>query len=455
MKRPNVLFVFADQWRAQATGYSGNAQVKTPNLDALASRSINLTNAVSGVPVCTPYRACFLTGQYPHIHGLFLNDAHLRPNGNSIAQAFAAVGYDTAYIGKWHVNGQGRSKPIDKESRLGFDYWKVLECTHDYHNSRYYEGDSTEPQTWDGYDAEAQTRDAIEYIRDRDGERPFFLALSWGPPHDPYQTAPERFRRMYDSDEIRLRPNVPPESAAAARVDLAGYYAHCTALDEYVGWLVEALEEQGISDDTLLVVTSDHGDMLGSHGVNRKQKPWDESIRVPFLVRCPSLLGQEGRARDDLFVDSPDIMPTLLGLCGIDIPVTVEGTDFSAALRHGTSSADPCAVLASYHPFGEWARNKPGGVYGYTGREYRGVRTPRYTYVETLDGAWLLYDNEVDPYQLTNLIEHPSYRDARIGLQRHLHQRLTERGDSFETGEHYLREFGHSVDETGTIPYET
>jgi arylsulfatase A-like enzyme len=199
--KPNVIFIFADQWRAQATGYAGNAQVRTPNLDALALQSVNLSNACSGIPVCTPYRASFLTGQYAHTHGLFMNDAHLEPNGESIAHAFAGAGYDTAYVGKWHVNGQGRTQPIARDSRLGFDYWKVLECTHNYNHSEYYEGDSTEKQVWEGYDAEAQAFDVADYISRHDGERPFFLTLSWGPPHDPYQTAPERFRNLYDPDD--------------------------------------------------------------------------------------------------------------------------------------------------------------------------------------------------------------------------------------------------------------
>lgn len=451
--KPNVIFILADQWRAQATGYAGNGQVRTPNLDALSAESVNLINACSGIPVCTPYRASFLTGQYPHTHGLFMNDAHLRPNGHSIAQAFAQSGYETAYIGKWHVNGQGRTQPIASESRLGFEYWKVLECTHDYNHSEYYAGDSTEKQIWEGYDAEAQTLDAMEYITSRTGEQPFFLTLSWGPPHDPYQTAPERFRELYRPEEILLRPNVPPEAEERARADIAGYYAHCTALDEYLGMIVKAIENNGIAEDTILVFTSDHGDMLGSHGLARKQKPWDESIRIPFLLRYPARFGWVGRAVDDIFVDSHDIMPTLLGLAGAEIPSSVQGTDMSPHLVDGTRPEEPCTVLACYQPFGEWSRARSGGVFGYSGREYRGLRTPRYTYAETLAGAWLLFDNAIDPYQLENLIEHPGYRGVRADLHRLLWERLGERGDTFETGEEYIRRFGYTVDETGTIPY--
>ena len=191
MKPPNIVFVFGDQWRAQATGYAGNPIVQTPNLDRLAQESINFYQAVSGCPVCSPYRASLLTGQVPLTHGVFVNDVYLGPNAPSIAQTFADNGYDTAYIGKWHVDGHGRSNPIPPERRQGFDYWQVLECTHNYNQSAYYAGDSDEKRTWEGYDAIAQTRDAQRYIREHDRDRPFLLMLSWGPPHAPYGTAPE------------------------------------------------------------------------------------------------------------------------------------------------------------------------------------------------------------------------------------------------------------------------
>ncbi|MCK4999098.1 MAG: sulfatase-like hydrolase/transferase, partial [Anaerohalosphaera sp.] len=164
-RKPNIVFVFADQWRAQATGYSGdpNLQGKTPNLDKLAGESVNLSNAVSTCPVCTPYRASMLTGQYPLTHGLFLNDAPLRSEAVTIAEVCKEAGYDTGYVGKWHIDGHGRGRYIPKERRQGFDYWKVLECTHNYNNSAYYDADDTTICRWQGYDAIAQTRDVQEY----------------------------------------------------------------------------------------------------------------------------------------------------------------------------------------------------------------------------------------------------------------------------------------------------
>jgi arylsulfatase A-like enzyme len=129
---PNVLFVLADQWRFEAFGYAGNRDVKTPNVDRLQREGICFVNAVSGMPVCSPMRASFLTGQRPLTHGVFLNDVALSPGAMTIAKVLGEAGYDTGYIGKWHVNGDGRSAFIPRERRQGFDYWKVLECTHDY-----------------------------------------------------------------------------------------------------------------------------------------------------------------------------------------------------------------------------------------------------------------------------------------------------------------------------------
>ena len=443
MSKPNVVFVFADQWRAQATGYAGNGQVATPRIDRLARESVNFTHAVSGWPVCSPWRGSLLTGQHPLTHGIFVNDVPLAESGTRLGEAFAQAGYDTAWIGKWHIDGHGRSVYIPPERRHGFDYWKTLECTHDYNNSPYYSGDSEEKLYWEGYDAIAQTRDAQHYLRERDGSVPFLLVLSWGPPHNPYETAPGEYRLRYRAEDIVLRPNVPPDCAAEARAWLAGYYAHCTALDDCVGALLDTLEETGLAQNTIFVFTSDHGDMLGSQGTERKQKPWEESIRVPFLLRCT---GVAARATDAL-INSPDLMPTLLGLCDIPVPASVEGLDFSSHIRKGAPDpADGAALLACYHPFGEWSRQSGG-------REFRGLRTRRHTYTRTLDGPWQLFDNQEDPWQQRNLVDDPASRAIRDQLDERLDAMLEQRGDKFLHGDEYIRQWGYTVDESGTVPY--
>ncbi len=471
MKRPNVVYVFGDQWRAQSTGYGGNTGVATPHLDRLAEESVNFEYAVAGVPVCSPSRGCLLTGQTALTHGIFVNDVPIRPAGPSIAEAFSSAGYATGYVGKWHVDGQGRSNFIPPDRQLGFDHWQVLECTHDYNNSPYYEGDSPEKVAWDGYDAFAQTDAAIEYMKERDASTPFLLMLSWGPPHAPYHTAPDEHRAMYDADTVELPPNVPPEVAEAARRDLAGYYAHCSALDDCVGRLLATLDDLGIADDTIFVFTSDHGDMIGSQGLWKKQNPWDESIRIPLLIRYPALLGRDGRRVTDTTIDVLDMMPTLLGLADAPIPESAEGRDFSGFLRGGDVPGDGATVIACYHPFGQWRTDEgsPGArafLDGLAddsaraaaheklgGREYRGLRTPQHTYVRALDGPWLLYDNAADPHQLTNLVGHPEHADLARTLDAKLDEHLTDRGDEFLPGAAYLAEWDYEVDKFGTVPY--
>ena len=450
-KRPNIVYVFADQWRVQDTGYAGNPQVKTPHLDSLAAQSVSFTHAVAGIPVCCPARACLLTGQHALTHGVFVNDVHLADDAVSMAKLFKSDGYDTAYVGKWHVDGRGRSNYIPPESRQGFDYWKALECTHDYNNSRYYAGDSDLPLTWEGYDAFEQTKDVQAYLRgrSRDGDgkndTPFLLVLSWGPPHAPYETAPETYRQMYDPHSIELRPNVPPEMAEEARDWIAGYYAHCTALDDCLGALLQTLEDEGLAENTIFVFTSDHGDMLGSQGEVKKQRPWEESIRVPFLLRWPRRFGWQGREVDAL-LDTPDILPTLLSLSDIPIPDTVEGQDFSATIEGGEDPSGGAALIYCPHPFGQFLR--PDG-----GREYRGIRTRNHTYARDLNGPWLLYDNEADPYQLDNLVNRASVSSIQAALEAQLQRKLSDRGDEFLPGETYIERWNYPLDRTGTVPF--
>ena len=150
-----INHVAGDQWCAQDTGYAGNLQVRTSNLYRFAAESVNATHVVSGSSVRSPARASSLTGQYPLTHGIFVNDVCLQNGATSLAQAFKAGGYDTAYIGKWHIEGYGRPNYMPPERRQGFEYWKVLEYKHNYNQSYYYAGDSDEKLEWDTYDAQA------------------------------------------------------------------------------------------------------------------------------------------------------------------------------------------------------------------------------------------------------------------------------------------------------------
>ena len=443
--RPNVVIVLADQWRAQACGYAGNAQVQTPVLDGLAARSFNFRRALSGIPVCTPARGCLLTGQYALTHGLFLNDVHLADDVESMGKIFTRAGYDTAYIGKWHVDGRGRDAPIPPESRQGFDYWKVLECTHDYNDSLYYDHDAETPDRWEEYDAIAQTRDAIRYMDEHTSDSPFLLVLSWGPPHAPYETAPPSYRDLYDPAALTLRPNVTADMDERAREWIAGYYAHCTVLDDCMAELLACLERNELEDDTVFLFFSDHGDMLGSQGEVKKQRPWEESIRVPFLLRYPREFGHAGRVLDAP-IDTVDVLPTLMGMCGLPTVPSMQGLDYTPYLRGAADPSGGKALIMCIHPFGQFVRQDGG-------REFRGVVTDRYTYVEDREGPWLLYDNQADPYQLQNLVAQPQAASVQAELHRELYNMLEVRQDEFLPGEEYVRQWGYTIDETGTVPY--
>ena len=442
---PNILLVVADQWRAQAFGYAGDPNVKTPHFDAFEKECVNFTQAVSGTPVCTPMRASLLTGQRPLTHGLFINDVPLNPEAVTMAKLLGAQGYATGVIGKWHVDGHGRSNFIPRERRQGFEYWKVLECTHAYNNSPYY-ADGPEKLKWEGYDAIAQTADAQRYIEAQaKAGKPFLLYLAWGPPHNPYETAPAKYKAMYDPAKLQLRPNVPAAAEAQARRDLAGYYAHCTALDDCFAELLATLKTAGVADNTIVLFTADHGDMLGSHALIRKQKPYEESARVPMLFRLPAALGIKAR-RVDGTINTEDLLPTLLRLCNIAVPKTVEGFDFTGYLRGGADPSGGAAVIQCASPFGEFTR-------AVGGREYRAVRTKTHTFVRDLNGPWLLFDNVADPYQLRNLVNDPAHAQLQAKLDAELERKLAEARDEFRPGADYIRKWGYAVNATGTMPY--
>jgi arylsulfatase A-like enzyme len=440
-RRPNVLYIIADEWRAQATGYNADPNVRAPVLDSLAAQSTLFENAVSGCAVCCPYRASLMTGQYPLTNGVFINDVELRPNGPTLAETFARAGYRTGFIGKWHLYGSPDGKYgrrlayIPPDKRLGFDYWKACECTHDYNKSLYYEGSDSTPKYWPGYDAIAQTDDACAFIeRQTKSGDPYLLTLSLGPPHFPYATAPEKYQAMFRDSEIKFRSNVPEDRRKDAAEILRGYYSHMAALDDCFARLLATLDRTRTAEDTLVVFTSDHGDMMLSQGLTTKLYPWDESIRVPLLMRYPRKFGRKGR-RVRTPINSPDLMPTLLGACGLAVPDSVQGRDYSKLAMGGSEPGpETSALLNLAVPITEARR------YGFA--EYRGLRTARHTYVRSNHGPWLLYDNEKDPYQMHNLIGRAEKKDLQDLLDRALDVKLREAKDDFLPAAEYVRRAG-------------
>lgn len=445
--KPNILFLFADQLRESATGFGGDSNVRTPHLDTLAKQSLNFRNAVSVCPVCTPYRAALITGRFPTTTGMFLNDAYLPEREVSIAEVLKLAGYDTAYIGKWHLDGHGRSSYIPPERRQGFEYWKAAECDHTYNRSHYYTGNSSEKKFWDGYDAFAETKDAQQYLRAHaQSGKPFCLLLSYGIPHFPHESAPGEFKALYPPGKLKFQPNVSPEMQTdKVRAEAQGYYAHVSALDQCIGDLAKTLAELGLQENTILVFTADHGEMMGSHGIQprTKQVPYDESAHVPFLLRYPQAHGLTGRAVLTPLT-TPDIMPTLLSLAGVPIPPTVEGKDLSALV---TASAKELprhdALYMGVAPFAGKGRDTP----------YRAIRTSRYTYVRNLEGPWLLYDDSTDPCQTNNLAALPASAALAKEMDQRLQAALKAVHDDFRPPAYYLKRFGYDVAPHDSISY--
>jgi arylsulfatase A-like enzyme len=213
-----------------------------------------------------------------------------------------------------------------------------------------------------------------------------------------------------------------------------------------VGDLLQTLGETGLATNTLVIFTSDHGDLLGSQGGFNKQQPYDESIRVPLLFRWPKALGTRARQLDAV-ISLEDIMPTLLGLCHVPIPKSVEGLDFSEYMRGAKEPADGAALLSCAAPFGQWERR-------HGGREYRGLRTQRYTYVRDRNGPWLLFDNQADPFQMRNLVNHPDQASRQAELETTLARKLKASGDAFLPADIYIKQWGYTVNANGTVPYD-
>ncbi len=434
-RSPNVLFVFADQMSANHLGCGGNPDIITPVLDQMAADGVMLSTHVSNCPICSPNRATMLTGTYPHTHGVIHNDYQVRTDLPSLATVAAANGCKTGYIGKWHIQKGDRDAPILPGNRLGFnDLWAAYNCHHEYFNPRYYLGDSTDLIREDGYEPEIQTRLALDFLdlRADDGE-PFLLAVSYGPPHNAYELVPGKYQSLYDADKLTLRPNcrdIPSECLDPAwehRRSTRDFYALVSSLDDMMGRLLAKLDEIDQTDNTIVVFTSDHGDMLWSQGLLYKCVPFDESIRIPLVIRYPKGL-QPGRRIDDP-VSSVDLLPTLAGLAGWDIPETVEGGDYSGLLR-GESGADaPEAAFSALHRPYVFRKDFPVPP-------WTAVRTARYTYVEKPGCApWMLFDNHDDPYQMQNRVDDPQLAPQREHLKALLEDKHSQASVPYPTGE--------------------
>lgn len=416
---PNVLFILPDEWRAQALGCMGNPDVQTPHLDRLASEGLLFSNTFANTPVCCPARACILTGTYTNRTGMVANDLRLREDVTTIAGLFAQAGYRTGYVGKWHLDGGPRFPGYVPPGprRHGFQYWAANECNHNYFYNWYFR-DENVPIVTEQYEPEFWTQLAIEFLYESQ-DRPFFLMLATGAPHDPY-LAPEEYVRRYDPEKLTMEPNWVEGVPGAGRKEIAAYYASITAIDDQIGKLHQTLRELGLEENTIVLFSSDHGNMLGSQGKILKRKPWEESIRVPGILHFPRAIA--GNRKSNALFSHVDFAPTLLALCGLPVPENMQGSDLSKIVLGKESDGPDAAYFQIFGPY------LAGGV----DFAWRGIRTPEYMYARSESGPWLFYDLNQDPYEMKNLVNEPSLGELRAKLDSQLIEWMSKVGDSWK-----------------------
>ncbi len=438
--------------------FLGEEPVRTPNLDRFATEGLVLEQACATYPTCSPYRAMLMSGKYLFSNRVIDNckssstayGVELQESDRCWSDVLKDQGYSLGYIGKWHLdapqepyincaNNKGAVKWNEwcpPHRRHGFDFWYSYGTYDDHTNPMYWSSNAARNEFHfvEQWGPEHEADQAIAYIRNegggyRDSDRPFALVVSMNPPHTPYHLVPSRYADQYRDlsiDELCSRPNIPPPGTQWGdyyRAHISNYYAMITGVDEQFGRILQALDEAGMADNTIVLFTSDHGDCLGIHQQKTKNTYYEEAVRVPFIIRWPGYIPIR---RDDLLLSAPDIYPTLLDLMGFrgNIPASIEGTSYAPLFR-GEQQDRPISQLCMRVMVPQ------------SGTGWRAVRTHTHTLVvirepdtrarkssgkpwlrlqNMIGTGWLksstqnpstcaseqvrLYDNKRDPYQL-------------------------------------------------------
>lgn len=447
MGKPNLIYIFADQLRQSSVGFNGDNKARTSYLDELCKESLNLCNAVSGHPVCAPYRASLFTGKYTTSTEMVINEIRLNPNHKCFAHVLNENGYDTSYIGKWHMYANELGNHYDPSNsfvppgidRLGFDgYFAAYNFHHNYYGAAaYYHLDTPEKQYCHGYEPDVQTDMAIEQLdKLNNTNRPFALFLSLGTPHDPwsYENVPGKYLELFNEIDFTLPENYLPENDKYAdawaclsekdRKELTEwirvYYAMTANLDYNIGRLMTHIKNLGLDENSIIVFTSDHGELFGAHGRRAKNIFYDEAVRVPFLIKWENRIKKNEKS--DICFNTVDIMPTLLSMMDLPIPSTVEGVDISGCILKD-EGIEPLGSLM----MGTGAT----AIFG-DGYEWRGWRTKKYTYaIYRVDGSEYLFDNQNDPFQMNNLIDCSEFTKIKNILKEQMKNEMEKIGDLF------------------------
>lgn len=439
---PNIIFILIDDLRWDDFGAAGQPFVKTPNIDRIANEGALFRNAFITAPLCSPSRASFLTGQYPHTHGITDNVDRSAASHKLVTfpLLLRQSGYTTAFIGKWHMGN-------DDSPRPGFDRWVSFKGQGSYLNPEINEdGKDVKPG---GYITDLLTGYATEFIKRRH-DKPYLVYLAHKAIHPEVMQhddgsinlaeaerfiPAERHRNLFSGEKIRWRPSamrppigkpalerkigdLPPLSANTATRDEAvlGRLRSLMAIEEGVGEILKALKETGQLDNTVIVFTSDNGYFYGEHGLSVERRlAYEESIRMPLLIRYPRAI-KPGTVRDE-FALNIDLAPTLLKLAGVSAPTGMEGRSLVPLLK-GAKTEWRKSFLIEYYSDKVFPRIRQMG--------YKAVRNERWKYIHyfELEGMDELYDLKADPYEMRNIIRQPGAGKVLEGMKREMERLL-------------------------------
>jgi arylsulfatase A-like enzyme len=443
-KKPNVIFIMADQWRRQAVGFMKEDSVQTPHLDQLAKEGVAFKRAYAARPICSPNRASLLTGRYPINHHIIMNDMVLADSLASLGNQFKKASYQTMYIGKWHLDSD--FDYTEPEKRSGFnDYW-LQTIAHNHYMTGYFEQNNKKRQSANRWEPDFLTDKAIAEI-DKNNNQPFTMVISYGPPHtgggkgfeesrEPGKRvnkeikygygygSPKKYEDMYQPfTKIPRRPNVKLVGNDDSNFVLPGYFGAITSIDENIGRLIKHLKDIDQYDNTIFVFTSDHGEMLGSHGKMTKGVWLEESVGVPLIITGP---GVKKNIKTDKLINSIDILPTLLGLSKLPISSGIDGKDYSSFLQ-GKKFDAPNQVFLSFDKGSEQEKD----------RAWRTIITDDYSFTVSDAAVYnrkgnhvgedgiVFYKLKSDPYQMSPIYTKTAKKDDGI-IMKQLYEKLED-----------------------------